>query len=350
MNSGKKTIHRDELDQTLNREDPLAYVRRTGRDTLEERFRAFANALPRTDDGGLDPAVLCDRPCPLCACRDSEELFTKYGFPIHACDRCGFEFARPMLDPDRELTPADREWTERMAADHLAFITKSFYRDCATRRFEYELQQVLSLIETLPPRPAFLEVGSSIGLGLSVAARYGFEVVGVEPDRGAADWAERYGFEVHRDYFRADLFPDRKFDVVMTLDVLEHVPDPVGFLCEIRKILKPGGLVLVQVPNAGALITWLEGSRNQIYNGLIHLNYFDPASLNRTALTAGLNPRRTTSFLSELGKILAFDRDHIREVIARHRPDLVDGFELHQDWINDSGLGYKVLGIFAAPG
>ena len=349
MQAARQQIHRDELDQTLGVNDPFAYARCTGRDALEERFRRYAESLPRDASGALAGAILRDRFCPLCNSDESRLLFEKYGFPIHACRICSFIFARPMLDPLFTTTEPGRAWAERMSADHLTFIQQPVYQQCARRRFEFELQQVLACAD-FPAEPGrFIEIGASIGLGLQVAREYGFEVSGVEPDRLAYEQAKASGAKLYPQKLETADLPPASFDVAMSLDVLEHVPEPLDFLIHIRKILRPGGLVAIQVPNAAALITHLEWDRNQIFNGLIHLNYFDPASLDQLARLAGLESVSTFTFLSELGKIRAFKRPQIEAAVAAIDPSLKVPQSLHQDWINDGGMGYKVLGIYRAP-
>jgi SAM-dependent methyltransferase len=44
-------------------------------------------------------------------------------------------------------------------------------------------------------------------------------------------------------------FPDRSYDFVFCLEVLEHVPNPFGTLTEIHRVLKPGGVLVLSVPN-----------------------------------------------------------------------------------------------------
>jgi SAM-dependent methyltransferase len=336
---GRRLMHRDELDRSLDR-DPFAYANQTGRNRLEARFQAYVSTLPRNTMGAIDPALLVPRACPLCGSWESAQRFVKYDFPIHRCARCGFSFANPMLNA--ALTAVLE--TGDLAADHLAFITQDVYKRCAALRFEYELQHALAYHHGTPK--TLLEIGSSIGTGLEVAKAYGLQPIGVEPSPVAAQLAQAAGHEVIVDIFQASHFPVQRFDLIMSMDVLEHVPDPVDFLAQARSILSPDGVLLLQVPNAGALISLLEGKANQIYNGLIHLNYFDGPSLDATAQKAGLRPLHTTTILSELGKLARWPEAEVRLALHHAHPTIAADYRLHQDWINDHGLGYKVLGLY----
>ena len=78
------------------------------------------------------------------------------------------------------------------------------------------------------------------------------EVVGIEMDAGAAGKArERLDTVLLGDLATVDLAPiaDRPFDVVLLIDVLEHLVDPVAALRRMTALLKPGGLVVASLPN-----------------------------------------------------------------------------------------------------
>jgi SAM-dependent methyltransferase len=99
-----------------------------------------------------------------------------------------------------------------------------------------------------PGKGRLLEVGCAHGFFLEEMARRGWDVRGVEIASQAVRQARRRGLKV----FRGDLFAARfapsSFDAVLLGDVLEHVPDPVLLLREIRRILRPGGVLVVKCP------------------------------------------------------------------------------------------------------
>lgn len=341
LKPGGALIHRDEFDQSLS-DTPFLYANKTGRDELEMRFEEYALSLPSDSRGMIAPRILLERPCPLCGTPDGKVLFVKYRFPVCRCGSCGFIYASPILDPEK-IHAGYMEMGE-ISSHHLSMLTQDFYRTCAAKRFEFELQQVL--MRASRPMKTYLEIGCSVGTGLEVAGRYGLEAVGIEPNADAAAIALSQGHNVIVDVFKPEGFNAKRFDVVTCMDVIEHLTDPVGFLAQILSVLSDDGLALIQVPNAGALITLVEWERNQIFNGLIHYNYFDCVSLDRAAEKAGMAVVETVSILSELGKLKQYPPQQIQEALSRARPDLASSFVLHQDWINSNGLGYKVIGIY----
>jgi len=81
-----------------------------------------------------------------------------------------------------------------------------------------------------------------------------------------------------------------EFDAVTLWDVLEHVERPVNFLRACVERLRPGGHLLVNVPDLESLPARMMGSRWPLLLPE-HLNYFSPASLRRCAALAGLEWR-----------------------------------------------------------
>jgi len=333
-------IHRDALDTTLSG-DPYKYAKQTGRDDLEEHFQAFAESITG-EDGRVLGRFLMERDCPLCHQNDASTQFTKYGFSVVKCNNCGFDYVNPILRQD--LFPSSELEIGALSNHHLTFLSGATYLSSAARRFEYELQQTLEKTERPPSK--LLEIGCSIGIGLEIAERYGLQAEGVEPNTETAKISIAKGYTVHNELFSSSLFSDTYFDIVMSMDVLEHVPDPVTFLSEVRNVLSDDGITMIQVPNAGGLICKLEGVKNQVFNGLIHLNYFTPQTLDQAAIKAGLTNISTETILSELGKIRAFPDHEIRECLGKGSRPSPDA-DIEQNWILDNGLGYKILGFYA---
>jgi 2-polyprenyl-3-methyl-5-hydroxy-6-metoxy-1,4-benzoquinol methylase len=81
--------------------------------------------------------------------------------------------------------------------------------------------------------------------------------------------------------------PNRHFDVITLWHVLEHDADPVLALRRIAGWLRPGGLLLAEVPNAGGLIARLCGTSWLGWDLPRHLVHFTPDTLRRAACEAG---------------------------------------------------------------
>ena len=94
-----------------------------------------------------------------------------------------------------------------------------------------------------------LEVACSPGVVLKEARERGFVATGIEPCPDHVEFIQNYsGCEVLCGLFGELDLSDRRFDTIVALDVLEHVPDPGHFVQEALKLLNPGGRLVVMIP------------------------------------------------------------------------------------------------------
>ena len=172
------------------------------------------------------------------------------------------------------------------------------------------------MVELIGSNKRVLDVGCSTGYLARVLVERGCTVSGVEYAAKAAEEARPFLHElVIDDLERMDVseaFDHGQFDVVVYGDVLEHLRDPVPTLRQARPLLKPGGSVVLSVPNIGhgaVRLALLRGRFEYRSLGLLdntHLRFFTRASLEQLLNDAGFVPvdlRRTTAglFETELG-------------------------------------------------
>ncbi len=146
----------------------------------------------------------------------------------------------------------------------------------------------LGAIERLRPPPGrLLEIGSGYGLFLAAAQDAGFAVRGVELSRTGADHASlRLGLDVFCGQL-ADA-PADPADVVCFWDTLEHVPDPVEFLREVRARLAPGGVFALSIPYFSSVPSKLLRARWWTLKPEQHIWHLTPGTLRLVAARAGL--------------------------------------------------------------
>jgi 2-polyprenyl-3-methyl-5-hydroxy-6-metoxy-1,4-benzoquinol methylase len=148
-----------------------------------------------------------------------------------------------------------------------------------------------------------LDVGSNYGHFLALAASRGWRIVGVEP--GAALRAQAVDGAAGAAVGSLDeAAPDGPFDAVTLWDVLEHLPGPEEHLRQLAALLRPGGRLLVRVPDARVFRAlrsrpaWRALAQPYLTlchptNPEEHLSHFTPASVHRMAARAGLRARHT---------------------------------------------------------
>ncbi|MBS3764425.1 MAG: class I SAM-dependent methyltransferase, partial [Planctomycetes bacterium] len=133
-----------------------------------------------------------------------------------------------------------------------------------------------------------LDVGCGVGFFLKVAREEGWDVMGVEVSKWAAEKArEMYDLDVINSTFEAAHFEDGSFDVVTLWHVLEHCPSPTKTLEHCHEILRPGGLIALEVPNVESraarrsLLRWEHTAPQE------HLFYFGPRTLQKILVKTG---------------------------------------------------------------
>lgn len=112
---------------------------------------------------------------------------------------------------------------------------------------KYSLALKLRLILTLNGSPgSLLDIGAGTGDFLKLAKDNGWDVKGVEPNDGASNLARKKNLEI---YENIDMLSGKTFDVVTLWHVLEHLPDLEIITQKIEDLIKPGGTLIVAVPN-----------------------------------------------------------------------------------------------------
>jgi 2-polyprenyl-3-methyl-5-hydroxy-6-metoxy-1,4-benzoquinol methylase len=161
------------------------------------------------------------------------------------------------------------------AAKELQWLRTGLYTD------------VVSTLETAAPGRKLLEVGCGTGDFLTFAQGHGFSVVGTEPSSEAAQLAASRNLTVHTMPLEKFVLqhPAERFDVVVMINVLEHVPDAVRTLQECKHVLNPGGILCIRVPNDFSEIQAAAQEKTGVDPWWIavpdHINYFNFESLKQ---------------------------------------------------------------------
>ncbi|HET6796325.1 MAG TPA: class I SAM-dependent methyltransferase [Gemmatimonadales bacterium] len=230
--------------------------------------------------------------CFICGSRDSVPAFRPdvrrwgYGgeFLLRRCSGCGLVFNAPRLPPD-ELN--------RLYGPNYYFFHRSAHREMARIQQAY-----LRTMAHLPvARGSLLEVGSAKGYLLALLQDLGWDVSGVELAESAAAYSrQQFGLEIFSGTLEEFRDRDaRKFDVVLALDVIEHVPDQPSFWQALHDLTHPGSWLIIDTPNVGGRNVPIVGDRWRGFNPF-HIYLFDAETLQRSVTQAGFQVRVLGSY------------------------------------------------------
>ncbi len=187
---------------------------------------------------------------------------------VYRCDRCGFFSST--------LTPGGGT-----GVDGLEDLRRSNDR------------VILDRLERLHPLRGLrvLEVGSAWGWFLTAAQARGAITHGIEPEEANARRCIAAGLSVEHGLFPQDLLDRGPFDVIAFNDVFEHLPDPAAAIQEVERLLKPGGVVVLNLPSSHGVLFRLASLLERLgYGGVYdrlwqrglaspHVSYFTPGNL-----------------------------------------------------------------------
>jgi SAM-dependent methyltransferase len=211
-----------------------------------------------------------ERSCPLCHATSVTERRRVDGWVLASCDTCGFLYAPTIRDDTA---------TEVDLPDDYEPIWRARHR---------QIHRLLAGL--LEPGETIVDVGAGFGeLGLVTNETGRLHYVGFEPSETVASAAGRRGVEMRTEMFTRDRLSDQVGAVVLD-NVAEHVADPVGLIEDCASVLRPGGVLVVIVPNRRDVRQVIPSWRRA--NHWIppeHINYFTPGSIRRTMERAELD-------------------------------------------------------------
>ena len=213
-------------------------------------------------------------------------------FRVVKCARCGLHY----LNPRPDVSELKTIYPDEYYAYHLQ--SKNVEREnkhsllYKARRFVHlsRLTRALSLCVTTGHLKV-LDVGCADGRALNwyrQVERFEVKTYGVDFDPIAVERARQQGHTVYEGRFEEADIPDDFFDLVVATHVIEHVADPRIFAEQALRVLKPGGIFLVETPNIDSPDARIFRRRHWGgYHFPRHWVFFSPDTLRQLAESVG---------------------------------------------------------------
>lgn len=237
--------------------------------------------------------------CPVCDCG---ERFEYVGFSALTFSRCTACSTVYKSKEERGLLPA-------------SFYEQGYFQGRKSgrdRRFERRVRKAMGEIadglNVVKSAHGVLDVGCSLGYVLEAGRRLGLQSAGVDISQHAVKVCRERGLTAEVGTLDALPFADAAFDIVVMKHVLEHTPQPQVALGEVHRVLRPGGAVVIAVPNVDY---WKGDKRRTQYRyyrpddlGAQHYVYYSEDTLRTRLSRSGF-------------EVVGFGKTRSRQALAR---------------------------------
>jgi SAM-dependent methyltransferase len=183
--------------------------------------------------------------CPACGSPQNRRWSDGLGEPVILCESCGTAFYK---------RPIAQSHDYGTYYPYLAGFDENEYRrqlDMRRARFRFQLREIERL---KPPGRRLVDFGAGPGYFCAIGKELGWDVAAIETSAVAVDGGSRsFGIP----YLSLDDLADRSCSVITAFHVIEHLEDPGVVLRALRRKLKPGGVLVIHVPNRESLSSLL---------------------------------------------------------------------------------------------
>ena len=167
-------------------------------------------------------------------------------------------FVCPGCEHEREVHASGAEQDEPYYEDEEYFYFSPFSEWLSAETAKHRLGMLRRYVKPGP----ILEIGPGSGKVVSAAEKAGFAVSAVEGSEVFVRHLRSHtGAQVFHGLFENVDLADDEFEAVLSFHVIEHLPDPESHLNRLRKVLRPGGFLLLATPNATSWDRRMFGAR-----------------------------------------------------------------------------------------
>ena len=155
------------------------------------------------------------------------------------------------------------------------------------------LRRIELVSKMTPKNGSVLEIGSGHGFFLEMMRKKGFNIIGIEVSKEKRKILKKVAKAKVLNININEQIPDiGPFDTIVFFHVLEHISEPVKFLINCQKLLKPRGKIIVEVPNCDDFQLQHNKAYKEFYWQRAHINYFTPRLLKEVFYKSGLKKTR----------------------------------------------------------
>jgi 2-polyprenyl-3-methyl-5-hydroxy-6-metoxy-1,4-benzoquinol methylase len=263
--------------------------------------------------------------CPVCSSTQIQEVLTAKDytvseqlFAVWHCQSCTARFTQ-QVPTQEHIGPYYNSAAYISHSNTNKGIINKIYQLVRN----YTLRKKLALLQKYTGLRTgnLLDVGAGIGAFAHTVQQAGWQVTGLEPDATAVANAQTlYGLQL-LPLQQLFTLSAASFNAITLWHVLEHVHDLHGYMQQFGKVLAPGGVLVIAVPNYTSADAAHYGAAWAAYDVPRHLYHFSPQSIQQLASKHGFTVRTQLPMLFD-----SFYVSMLSEQYKNHRSNLLAAF------------------------
>ena len=187
-------------------------------------------------------------------CEDSYLNYLGIEYPVDGryyvkCSICGLVYRKPRLNGREKKLLYKKFRDVRLRGESNQSYFKRISELDSDQSENYEKYRFLE--KYINKKGRLLDVGAGLGVFLYGFKKYfpKWNAIGVEPTTGAGEIAIIHDIKIHEQYLDMNLFPNRHFDLITSIHVLEHTENPLGYIKKLTLYMEEDSLLYIETPS-----------------------------------------------------------------------------------------------------
>ncbi len=272
------------------------------------------------EHGQIPSELLIARPCPTCGSAEAAPELSKDHMAIVRCRVCDLVYTNPIFDA--------QHYREMYGSTDYQGIMRDLGEQSHSYRVErfgterVDLMERQLEVDRSPTPVRYLDVGCSTGFVVEAAHQRGWAATGVDLNPSAIAFGRGRGLDLHVAALEDVPFEPGSFDAVSLFDVLEHLTTPIDVVRQCSRLLRPGGILFLYVPNWDSASRMLMDGNAHFIWPTHHLNYYTPPTIQDFLARCGLDVAWLTTegldfadYIWYRKEVLGQDTTHLEELV-----------------------------------
>jgi len=243
--------------------------------------------------------------CIACGSDKYSPYSMKGEYTLYQCSDCGHVVVLPIPENLSEVYDGEYFTGAKKGFGYVSYDRDKEPMHAVFEKSLIEAESLLGGVGTL------VDVGAATGFFIKIALSRGWNSAGVELSAFAAKKARDSGLDVRTGTLIQNYFPQKSADLVTLWDVIEHMPNPVEDLEQVRKVLRKDGILLINTPDVGSLYARILKSRWHLIVPPEHIHYFNKKSIRLLLEESGFR----VESISTMDK--SFTLEYVVQILAR---------------------------------